>query len=117
MKRYQERGLLLLIAAATLSLARSGGAQQLDALAAAVRPYLRTQTSRVILEHVRVIDGTGAPPLIDRNITIDAGKITGISPGADLPPANGTTILDLRGYSVMPGIVGMHDHLWYLARP
>lgn len=26
-------------------------------------------------------------------------------------------ILDLRGYSVIPGIVGMHDHLWYLARP
>ncbi len=26
-------------------------------------------------------------------------------------------VLDLRGYTVMPGIVGMHNHLFYLARP
>jgi imidazolonepropionase-like amidohydrolase len=31
--------------------------------------------------------------------------------------AGGTTVLDLRGYTVMPGIVGMHDHLFYIARP
>jgi imidazolonepropionase-like amidohydrolase len=27
------------------------------------------------------------------------------------------TVLDLRGYTVMPGIVGMHNHLFYLVRP
>src|SRR5262249_42899688 len=28
-----------------------------------------------------------------------------------------TTVLNLRGYTVMPGIVGMHNHLFYIARP
>src|SRR5262249_40765662 len=28
----------------------------------------------------------------------------------------GVTVLDLRGHSVMPGIVGMHEHLFYLPR-
>ena len=27
------------------------------------------------------------------------------------------TVLDLHGYTVMPGIVGMHNHLFYIARP
>jgi imidazolonepropionase-like amidohydrolase len=91
-------------------------AQRPDTLGPAVRKYLRTTTPRVILEHVRVIDGTGATPAPDQNITIDRGRITAISAGADQPPSDGTTILDLRGYSVMPGIVGMHEHLFYLAR-
>jgi cytosine/adenosine deaminase-related metal-dependent hydrolase len=29
----------------------------------------------------------------------------------------GTTQLDLTGHTVIPGIVGMHDHLFYIARP
>jgi imidazolonepropionase-like amidohydrolase len=92
-------------------------AQSLDSLGPQVRPYLRVTTSQVVLEHVRVMDGTGAAPLADRNVTIDNGVITAIAPGVDLPPTAGTTILDLRGHSVMPGIVGMHDHLFAMARP
>ena len=88
-----------------------------DSLGPEVRKYLRVSTPRVILEHVQIIDGTGAAPVADQNITIEGGRITAISPGADQAPSDSTTILDLRGYSVMPGIVGMHDHLFYMARP
>src|SRR5215475_9972703 len=83
-------------------------AQRGDALSPQVRKYVSVSTSKVILEHAELIDGTGAAAVADRNVTIESGKITAISPGADLPPADGTTILNLRGYSVMPGIVGMH---------
>ncbi|HEY7286873.1 MAG TPA: amidohydrolase family protein [Vicinamibacterales bacterium] len=82
-----------------------------------VLKYVRVNSPRVVLEHVTVIDGTGAAPSPDRNISIDGGRIAAISAGADVAARDGTTILDLRGYSVMPGIVGMHNHLWYLARP
>jgi imidazolonepropionase-like amidohydrolase len=92
-------------------------AQRVDTLGPDVRKYLRVSTARVVLEHVRIIDGTGAAASLDRNITIDAGKIAAISAGADVPPSDGTTILDLRGYSVMPGIVGMHNHMIYQSRP
>jgi imidazolonepropionase-like amidohydrolase/pimeloyl-ACP methyl ester carboxylesterase len=88
-----------------------------DTLGTQVRKYLKVNASRVVLEHVRVIDGTGAAAIADRNITIEGGKIAAISAGADVPPIDGTTILDLRGRAVMPGIVGMHDHLFYMARP
>jgi imidazolonepropionase-like amidohydrolase len=92
-------------------------AQRLDILGPQVRKYLRVSTPKVVLEHVQIIDGTGAPASPDRNLYIEDGKITGISSGADQSSSEGTTILDLRGYSVMPGIVGMHNHLFYLVRP
>jgi len=84
-------------------------AQRVDRLGPQVRKYLRVDTPEVILEHVEVIDGTGAAPLADRNVRISAGKIAAILPGADELPRDGATILDLRGRSVLPGIVGMHD--------
>jgi imidazolonepropionase-like amidohydrolase len=82
-----------------------------------VRKYVRVSTPRVVLEHVRIIDGTGAPPTADRNITIENGKLAAIGQGSEQPESADVTVLDLHGYSVMPGIVGMHDHLWFYARP
>ena len=82
-----------------------------------VRKFLRVSTSRVVLKHVEIIDGTGAPPLPDRNVTIEKGKIAAITAGADERATEGTMVLDLRGGSVLPGLVGLHDHLFYLARP
>jgi N-acyl-D-aspartate/D-glutamate deacylase len=96
------------IEACLLFFACSAFAQRIDVLGAGVRKYVSVSTAKVILEHVEVIDGTGAAPQPDRNVYIDDGKIEAISPGADEPPKKGTTILDLRGRSVIPGIVGMH---------
>ena len=82
-----------------------------------VQRYLSVDAERVILEHVDVIDGTGSPPQRDRNIHIEGGKIARISAGADEPAQDGTAVRDLRGRSVLPGIVGMHEHLFCLVRP
>ena len=106
-----------LLGLASLLCAHAAEAQRAEALGPEVRKYLRVSTPKVILEHVQIIDGTGAAPIPDQNISIVGGKITAITPGADESPGDGTTILNLRGYSVMPGIVGMHDHLFYFARP
>jgi imidazolonepropionase-like amidohydrolase len=94
-----------------------GNAQRAEALGPEVRKYVRVGTPKVILEHVQIIDGTGAAPSQDQNIIIEDGRITSITAGADQPEIDGATLLDLHGYSVMPGIVGMHNHLFYLARP
>src|SRR5581483_11699744 len=64
----------------------------------------------IVLQHVQVIDGTGAPPRADQSIRIETGKIADIGPTLS---TDGATVLDLRGYAVIPGIVGMHDHFWY----
>jgi imidazolonepropionase-like amidohydrolase len=82
-----------------------------------VQEFISVQASKVVLTHVRIIDGTGAPAVEDQNIVIESGKITAIEKGADIVAAKGTTVLDLREYTVIPGIVGMHNHLFYITRP
>jgi imidazolonepropionase-like amidohydrolase len=86
-------------------------------LSKTVQKYVRVNAPTVILEHVRVIDGTGKPAVDDQNIVIEGGKIAAVQAGSDVAAAAGTTVIDLHGYSVMPGIVGMHNHLFYVARP
>src|SRR3979411_3056557 len=111
------RTLLPLLCLAALSCSELADAQRIDALGPQVRKYVSVSTPKVILEHVQIIDGTGAAPSPDQNIYLEGGKITAITAGADQSPSNGPTIPDLRGSSVMPGIVGMHNHLFHLAQP
>jgi imidazolonepropionase-like amidohydrolase len=92
-------------------------AQTIDTLAPEVRKYVSVGTQKVILEHVQIIDGTGVPAVPDQNVYIENGKIAAISAGKDDQPSPDTTILNLQGDSVMPGIVGMHDHLFYTVLP
>ncbi|MGA9979699.1 MAG: amidohydrolase family protein [Candidatus Sulfotelmatobacter sp.] len=92
-------------------------AGQTPELSKAVKPFVRVDAAKVVLTHVRVVDGTGAPAADDQNVVIDGGKIVAISKGADVAAAPGTAVLDLHGYTVIPGIVGMHNHLFYIARP
>jgi imidazolonepropionase-like amidohydrolase len=116
-RQLPERKKLTLCLAVTLCHSQFGYAQTADLIGPEVRTYVRVSTPRVILEHVRIIDGTGAPPKSDQTITIVKGRIAAIGRGADQPERADATVLDLRGYSVIPGIVGMHDHLTFLARP
>src|SRR6185369_5747562 len=80
---------------------------------AADRQFIRVEAPVVVLTHVRIIDGTGAAPVEDQTIVIADGKIQSI--GTNLPqglPANAQTV-DLRGCTVLPGLVGMHDHMFF----
>jgi imidazolonepropionase-like amidohydrolase len=104
-----------LLASALLFLSLSAAAQ--TKLSPTVQKFIRVNTPKIILSHVRVIDGTARPAVDDQNVILENGKITTIQPGADVPATNGTTVLDLRGYSVIPGIVGMHNHLFYVGLP
>src|SRR5690349_1534954 len=75
--------------------------------------FIRVEAPLIALTHVRVIDGTGAAPLDDQTILISGGKIQSIGPTASTTyPADART-LDLNGYTVMPGLVGMHNHMFF----
>jgi imidazolonepropionase-like amidohydrolase len=65
------------------------------------------------LTHVRVIDGTGNPARDDQTVVIENGRITAVARASDVPVAEGAATLNLEGRTVFPGLVGMHDHLFY----
>ena len=66
-----------------------------------------------VLNHVRVIDGTGAAAKEDQAVVIANGKIQSIGPSASVQIPQGAQTMDRTGYSMIPGLVGMHDHLYY----
>ena len=90
---------------------------QTPELSKSVQEFVRVNSGKIVLTHVRIIDGTGAAAVDDQNVVIEGGKITAITKGADVAADKSTAVLDLHGHSVMPGIVGMHDHLFYIVRP
>src|SRR5437588_12526854 len=75
--------------------------------------FIRVEAAVIALTHVRVIDGTGAAPLEDQTIVISGGKIKSMQPGNDLILPRDAKVLDLPGYTVLPGLVGMHDHMFF----
>jgi imidazolonepropionase-like amidohydrolase len=87
---------------------------QTTTLSPDVLKYVKVNAPQVLLTHVRIIDGTGAAPLEDQSILIENGKIASISKETTAAPS--TAVVDLHGHTVIPGLVGMHDHLYYIAR-
>src|SRR5947207_6853219 len=75
--------------------------------------FIRVEAAVIALTHVRVIDGTGAAPLEDQTIVISDGKIQSIASSASAMAPARAQILDLKGDTVLPGLVGMHDHMFF----
>jgi imidazolonepropionase-like amidohydrolase len=61
------------------------------------------------LTNVRLIDGTGRDPIENAVILIQGNRIQNVGPLTDYP-AN-TNVIDLRGLTVMPGLIDCHLHL------
>src|SRR6478609_2730701 len=78
-----------------------------------MKDFIRVQSPVIALEHVRVIDGTGAAAKADQTIIISGGKITAIGNAGVAPVPADANRMDMTGYSALPGLVGMHDHLFY----
>lgn len=79
----------------------------------AVRSFVRYDTTVLALTHVRVIDGTGAPARDDQTLVIRDGHIAAFGPAATTPVPAGAQVVDLAGRSVIPGLVMVHEHLYY----
>src|SRR5947208_16041994 len=90
-------------------------AQRPDSLAAEVRQYTVVDTAVVALTHVLLVDGTGATPKPDQTIVVRDGRIAEVGPAASVQVPLGARSMDLSGSTVIPGLVGMHDHLFYTA--
>ncbi len=90
-------------------------AQSASSLAPGVREFIKVSAPVIALTHVRVIDGTGSPARTDQTIVISGDKIQSIGDSASTIAPAGAQILDLTGKTVIPGLVGMHEHLFYPA--
>ncbi len=98
---------------ASLLLALPAAAQERPDFSENVREFISVDAPAVLLNYVTVVDGTGTPAVPDRAVLIENGRITQVGPAGYVRPPDGAEVLELRGHTVIPGIVGLHNHTFY----
>lgn len=81
-----------------------------------VQPFVQIPAGEIAITHLRIIDGTGAAPAEDETLLIEGSSIRAVLPSGSAVPA-GYRLVDGAGETALPGLVGMHNHLFYLQRP
>src|SRR5690349_19177681 len=82
---------------------------------ALTRSFITMDDPQIALTHVRVVDGTGAPARTDQTIVIRDGMIAAVGPAASTPAPPSARIVDLNGRTAIPGLVMVHEHMFYPA--
>jgi imidazolonepropionase-like amidohydrolase len=78
----------------------------------AQEPVAREASVREVAVHAgRLIDGTGAAPVSDVVILIRGDRIAAVGPAADVDVPAGAEVVDLSGYTVLPGFIDAHVHM------
>jgi imidazolonepropionase-like amidohydrolase len=101
------RNVLWFLLAAACSFAHA------QTLSPEVKQFVKIDAPVIALQHVRIIDGTGAPARDDQTVVLANGKIQAVGDAASVSVSKDAQVLDLHGDSVLPGLVGMHDHMFY----
>ncbi len=96
----------LALAVALLLSASPATAQDFQELVAVNGPV-------IALTHVKLIDGLGTPALEDQTILIEDDRITAVGPSGTVRIPAGAEVLDLTGHTVIPGLIGLHNHSYY----
>ena len=108
----------VLIPIVTLSLllpTSSNLAQNLPGSKEEVAKYVRLKAKTIVLENVRVIDGTGTPPKEQQTIVITDGRITSISSTTPAAIPRDAARMNLKERTVVPGLVMLHEHMFYFS--
>ena len=79
------------------------------------RSFVSVEAPITAIAHVRVIDGTGSPARNDQTVVVRDGRIQAIGNAAAIAAPQGAHVIDGRGRTLIPGLVGMHEHLFYQA--
>lgn len=70
-----------------------------------------TAADTFVIRGVRLIDGTGGPPVEDAVVVIADGRITAAGVAASVPLPQGAHVIEMPGKTVFPGLVSDHSHV------
>ncbi|HVU18170.1 MAG TPA: amidohydrolase family protein [Candidatus Didemnitutus sp.] len=67
----------------------------------------------IALTHARVIDGRGGPAVDGQTLVIRNGRIAALGAAGAVKIPEGAEVRDATGKTVLPGLVMLHEHLYY----
>lgn len=111
----RRAGSAALVFVAVLSSASRLSAQSAAELSETTREFVSVGDPVVALTGVTLIDGTGAEARTSQTVLIDGGRIAAVGADGEVEIPAGATILDLEGHTVIPGMVGLHNHMFFTA--
>ena len=81
------------------------------AASAFAQPSYQPSAGRTLIRAGHVIDVHAGKELADETVIVKGDRIVGLAPTAETPEADGDRVVDLRQYTVLPGMIDVHTHL------
>ena len=75
--------------------------------------YVTVSAPAYVLRNVTLVDGTGGAVQRGQSVVVEDGRITQVGSNVDIP--QNAEILDYSGHTLIPGLFGLHDHMFYTA--
>ncbi|NVN19836.1 amidohydrolase family protein [Muricauda sp. HICW] len=73
--------------------------------------YVKHNYKTIVLRNATIIDGTGAPAKKKQTIIVKSGKFHVIGNDDEVVVPTEAKIMNMQGKTIIPGLVGMHNHL------
>jgi imidazolonepropionase-like amidohydrolase len=77
------------------------------------RDFVTVDAPVIALTHARVIDGTGAHGRPNQTVIIRRGVIEQVGDSTCIQPSADARVIDLAGRTILPGLVMLHEHMFY----
>ena len=103
------------LAAAILTFPGQAAAQSHASLSQGVRDVVAVPEAAFAITGVRLVDGTGSPARNHMTVVVRDGHIVEVGPSASVKLPPGSREIDGRGHTLLPGLVMLHEHLFYPA--
>jgi len=78
-----------------------------------VKQFISVSSDSTALIHAKIIDGTSSPSKNDQTIIINKGRIVRVGNSASINVSQYSKIIDCTGKTIIPGMIMMHEHLFY----
>ncbi len=86
---------------------------QREPLEPGVAQFVTVNAPVVALTHVQLVDGTGARSRADQTVILERDRIQTVGPSASISVPRNALVLDLTGHTLLPGLVGLHEHTYF----
>ena len=84
-----------------------------QALSKQVTNFIEVQDSILVIKNVTLIDGTGGVVKYNQDILLRNNKIAAIGNTGEITLPGNVRIIDATGKTLIPGLIMMHEHLFY----